>query len=61
MTAVVVADIGENLIALTDDAMPIGYMEELVACSKRRHIVGVTGNVSESVGHSDRGKRRRSC
>ena len=57
MMTIVAADVGEHLVALMSDTMPIGHMEELVACGKRRHVVGVAGNVSESIGHSDRGKR----
>ena len=56
MTTVVAADVGEDLIALMGDTMPIRRTEELVAHSKQRHVVGVMGNVSESVRHSDRGK-----
>ena len=56
MTTVVAADVGEDLVALAGNTMPIGHTEELVACSKRRHVVGVTGNVSKSVGHDNRGK-----
>ena len=58
---IVASDIGEDLVALTGNAMPIGRTEELVAHGKRRHVVGVAGNISKSVGHGDRGKRRRSC
>ena len=61
MTTVVALDIGEDLVAVTSNAVPIGRAEELVARGKRRHVVGVTGDISESVGHGDRGKRRRSC
>ena len=61
MTTVVAVDVGENLVTLSGNTMPIGGMEELVARSKQRHVVGVAGNVSESVGHDDRGKRQRSC
>ena len=61
MTTIVAADVGENLVALVGNAVPIGRTEELVACSKRRHIVGVAGNISESVGHGGRGKQQRSC
>ena len=61
MTTIVASDIGEDLVAIAGNAVPIGRAEELVTCGKRRHVVGVTGNVSESVGHGDRGKRRRSC
>ena len=61
MTTIVAADIGEDLVAVTGNAVPIGRVEELVTRGKRRHVVGVTGDISESVGHGDRGKRRRSC
>ena len=61
MTTIVASDIGEDLVAIAGNAVPIGRAEELVTCGKRRHVVGVTGNVSESVGHGDRGKRQRSC
>ena len=61
VTTVVALDIGEDLVAVTSNAVPIGRAEELVARSKRRHVVGVTGDISESVGHGNRGKRRRSC
>ena len=61
MTTVVASDIGKDLVTVTGNAVPIGRVEELVTRGKRRHVVGVTGNVSESVGHGDRGKRRRSC
>ena len=56
MTAVVALDIGKDLVAITSNAVPIGRAEELVARGKRRHVVGVTGDISESVGHDDRGK-----
>ena len=46
-----------DLVALAGNAVPIRHTEELVACGKQRHVVGVTGDVSESVGHSDRGKQ----
>ena len=61
MTTVVASDIGEDLVAITGNAVPIGRAEELVACGKRRHVVGIAGDISESVGHGDRGKRQRSC
>ena len=61
MTTVVASDIGKDLVAVLGNAVPIGRTEELVARGKRRHVVGVAGNISESVGHDDRGKRRRSC
>ena len=61
MTTIVAVDVGENLVALVGNAVPIGCTEELVACSKWRHIVGVVGNISKSVGHGGRGKRQRSC
>ena len=61
MTTVVASDISKDLAAVTSNAVPIGRAEELVARSKRRHVVGVTGDIFESVGHGDRGKRRRSC
>ena len=61
MTTVVAMDVGGDLVALTGNAVPIGRTEELVARGKRRHVVGVTSDISESVGHGDRGKRRRSC
>ena len=61
VTTVVASDIGKDLVAVMSDAMPIRRAEELVTCGKRRHVVGVTGDISESVGHGDRGKRRRSC
>ena len=57
MTTIVAADIGEDLVAVTGNAVPIGRAEELVTRGKRRHVVGVTGNISESVGHGDKGKR----
>ena len=57
MTAVVASNIGENLVALAGNAVPIGRTEELVTHGERRHVVGVTGDISESVGHGDRGKR----
>ena len=57
VTTIVASDIGENLVAFAGNAMPIGRTEELVTRGKRRHVVGVTGDVSESVGHGDRGKR----
>ena len=53
---VVTVDVGKDLITLAGNAMPIGCAEELVTRSKRRHVVGVVGNISESVGHDDRGK-----
>ena len=61
MTTVVALDVGEDLVALVGNAVPIRCTEELVARGKRRHVVGVMGDVSESVGHGDRGKRQRSC
>ena len=48
---------GENLVALAGNAVPIGRTEKLVARGERRHVVGVASNISESVGHGDRGKR----
>ena len=54
--AIIVADVGEHLITLTTNGVPIRCVEELVTGSKQRHIVGVAGNVSHSVGHGDRGK-----
>ena len=56
VTTVVALDVGEDLVALMGNAMSIGCTEELVACGKWRHVVGVTGDVSESVGHDDKGK-----
>ena len=61
MTTIVASDIGEDLVAVTSNAVPIGRAEELVARGKRRHVVGVASDVSKSVRHGDRGKRRRSC
>ena len=61
MTTVVASNVGENLVALTGNAVPIGRTEKLAARGKQRHVVGVTGDISKSVGHGDRGKRRRSC
>ena len=61
VTTVVTLDVSKDLVALAGDAMPIGRTEELVTHGKRRHVVGVAGDVSESVGHDDRGKRQRSC
>ena len=61
MTTVVALNVGEDLVALAGNVVPIGRAEELVASGKRRHVVGVTGDVSKSVRHGDRGKRRRSC
>ena len=57
VTTIVASDIGEDLVALTGNAMPIGRTEELIARGKQRHVVGVAGNISESVEHGDRGKR----
>ena len=57
VTTIVASDVGEDLVALAGNAVPIRHMEELVACGKQRHVVGVTGDVSESVGHGDRGKQ----
>ena len=51
MTTVVTSNVGENLVTITDNAMPIGRAEELVARGKRRYVVGVAGDISESVGH----------
>ena len=61
VTTIVASNIGENLVALAGNAMPIGCAEELVARGKRRHVVGVVSDISKSVRHGDRGKRRRSC
>ena len=61
VTTVVALDVGEDLVALVGNAVPIGRMEELVARGKWRHVVGVTGDISKSIRHGDRGKRRRSC
>ena len=61
VTTVVAADVGEDLVALAGNTMPIGCTEELVTHSEWRHVVGVMGNVSKSVGHDNRGKQRRSC
>ena len=58
---VVATNVGEDLVTLAGNAVPIGRMEELVARGKRRHVVGVAGNISKSIGHDDRGKQRRSC
>ena len=57
MTTVVASNIGENLVALAGNAVPIGHVEELITRGKRRHVVGVAGDVSKSVRHGDRGKR----
>ena len=57
MTTVVALNIGEDLVALVGNAVPIGRMEELVARGKWRHVVGVTGDISKSIRHGDRGKR----
>ena len=61
VTTIVATDVGKDLVTLAGNAVPIGHMEELVARGKWRHVVGVAGNISESVGHDDRGKQRRSC
>ena len=61
MTTIVTPNIGEDLVALAGNAVPIGRVEELIARGKRRHVVGVVGDISKSVRHGDRGKRRRSC
>ena len=53
----VASNVGENLVALAGNAMPIGRTKELVARGKRRHVVGVTGDISKGVRHGDRGKR----
>ena len=53
---VVTSNIGEDLVAVTSNAVPIRRAEELVTHGKQRHVVGVAGNISESVGHDDRGK-----
>ena len=57
MATIVTADVGEDLVTLTGNTVSIGHTEELVACGKWRHIVGVAGNISESIGHDDGGKR----
>ena len=57
MTTIVASDVSENFVALAGNAMPIGRTEELVAHGKRRHVVGVTGDISKSIGHDDKGKR----
>ena len=54
--AIIVADVSEHLITPTSNGVPIRCVEELVTGSKQRHIVGVAGNISHSVGHGDRGK-----
>ena len=54
--AVIVADVGEHLITLTSNGVPIRCVEELVTGSKQRHIVGAADKVSHSVGHGGRGK-----
>ena len=56
MTTVVASNVGEDLVALAGNAVPIGHTEKLVTRSKRRHVVGVAGDISESIGHDDRGK-----
>ena len=61
VTTVVASDVGENLVALAGNAVPIRHAKELVARSKRRHVVGVASDISKSVGHGGRGKRQRSC
>ena len=54
--AVIVADVGEHLITLTSNGVPIRCVEEFVTGSKQRHIVGAADKVSHSVGHGGRGK-----
>ena len=61
MTTVVTSNIGEDLVASAGNAVPIRRTEELVTRGKWRHVVGVTGDISKSVRHGDRGKQRRSC
>ena len=56
VTTVIAVDVGEDLVALAGNAVPIRHMEELVARGKWGHVVGVAGDISESVGHDDRGK-----
>ena len=53
---IVAADVGEDLVALAGNAVPIRHTEELVAHGKWGHVVGVVGNISKSVGHDDKGK-----
>ena len=57
MTTVVALNIGEDLVALVGNAVPIRRAEELVARSKRRHVVRVASDISKSVRHGDRGKQ----
>ena len=61
VTTVVASDVDENLVALAGNAVPIRRAKELVARGKRRHVVGVASDISKSIGHGSRGKRRRSC
>ena len=61
MTTIVTSNIGEDLVALAGNAVPIRRAEELVARGKQRHVVGVASDISKSVRHGDRGKQRRSC
>ena len=56
VTTVVTSNVGENLVALAGNAVPIRHTEKLVARGKRRHVVGVAGDISESIGHDGRGK-----
>ena len=56
VTTVVASNVGEDLVALAGNAVPIGHTEKLVTRSKWRHVVGVAGDISESIGHDDRGK-----
>ena len=55
MTTVVASNVGENLVALVGNAVPIRCTEELVARGESRYVVGVVGDISESIGHDGRG------
>ena len=57
MMTVVASNVGEDLVAVTGNVVPIRHTEELVARGKRRHVVGVMGDISKSIGHDDKGKR----
>ena len=55
----IIANIGEHLVTLVSNQVPIRHAEELVTGSEQRLVVGVVCNISHSVGHDDRGKLQK--
>ena len=59
VAAAVIANIGEHLVTLMSNQVPIRHAEELVTGSEQRLVVGVVCNISHSVGHDNRGKLQK--